>query len=509
VSGTVFPKSSVALQDLAKVIRSKNAGPYEITFDVMFTDPAVYAHVRDSDVLTRAAIAKLYRIDDADITYCSFFEPALAFKFTLIRQDAQGKQGSVGERDTFGAQQHAPLLDIQIPPPRRIMTTRSVPTRAADADWFRQVLGQYPTGVSVVTGIDADGAPAGLAVGSFTSVSLDPPLVAFLPATSSSSWPKIAPGQKFCVNILGADQESVCGAFASKAADKFAGLSWRPAASGAPILDGAVAWVDCELEAVHEAGDHLIVVGRVVDLDIERPALPLLFFQGGYGSFSPHSLALRDTRFGVQLQLVDRARPLMEALAQRTGAQVGAAYCDGSELTMLASAGTPTDPHASAVAIGQRLPVLAPIGVWWMAHATDTQVQQWLQGIEAAELRARYRDALTQIRRTGYCLGLTSVHTEVQALVNSRSGPGGEPTAEERQLIAGLALNPMDYVPSGGDARRPGPDVVSLWAPTFSPDGEVALGLMITGYPRESRAAQAYAEDLLALTAEVTSLAAS
>lgn len=117
MSGTVFPKSSVALQDLAKVIRSKNAGPYEITFDVMFTDPAVYAHVRDSDVLTRAAIAKLYRIDDADITYCDFFEPALAFKFTLIRQDAQGKQGSVGERDTFGAQQHAPLLDIQIPRP--------------------------------------------------------------------------------------------------------------------------------------------------------------------------------------------------------------------------------------------------------------------------------------------------------------------------------------------------------------------------------------------------------
>ncbi len=221
------------------------------------------------------------------------------------------------------------------------MTTRSVPIRAADADWFRQVLGQYPTGVSVVTGIAADGAPAGLAVGSFTSVSLDPPLVAFLPATSSSSWPKIAPGKKFCVNILGADQESVCGAFASKAADKFAGLGWRPAPAGSPILDGAVAWVDCELEAVHEAGDHLIVVGRVVDLDIERPALPLLFFQGGYGRFSPHSLALRDTRFGVQLQLVDRARPLMEALAQRTGAQVGAAYCDGSELTMLASAGTP------------------------------------------------------------------------------------------------------------------------------------------------------------------------
>ncbi len=106
---------TVPLKDLAKVIRSKNAGPYELTFDVMFTEPAVYAHVRDSGVLTRARMAELYQIDDADISYCNFFEPALAFKFTLIRQIAQGSQGSVGERDTFGAQQHAPLLDVQIP----------------------------------------------------------------------------------------------------------------------------------------------------------------------------------------------------------------------------------------------------------------------------------------------------------------------------------------------------------------------------------------------------------
>jgi hypothetical protein len=105
---------TVALQTLAKVIRSKNAGPYELTYDVMFTDPDLYAHVRDSGVLTREKMAELYHIDDADITYCSFFEPALAFKFTRIRH---GNQGGVGERDTFGAQQHAPLLTVEIPAP--------------------------------------------------------------------------------------------------------------------------------------------------------------------------------------------------------------------------------------------------------------------------------------------------------------------------------------------------------------------------------------------------------
>jgi hypothetical protein len=103
---------STPLYELAQVIRSKNAGPFEITFDVMFTDPDVYARVRDSGALTRERFRELYRVPDEDITCCMFFEPALAFKFTLIRR---GDQGGVGERDTFGAQQHAPLLDILIP----------------------------------------------------------------------------------------------------------------------------------------------------------------------------------------------------------------------------------------------------------------------------------------------------------------------------------------------------------------------------------------------------------
>jgi flavin reductase (DIM6/NTAB) family NADH-FMN oxidoreductase RutF len=169
------------------------------------------------------------------------------------------------------------------------------PTEAAaahDPRWFRRVLGHFPTGVVVVTGLDPDGAPVGLAVGSFTSASLDPPLVAFFPDHSSSSWPRIAPTGRFCVNILGHDQEAVSRVFAMRGGDKFATLSWRAAPSGAPILDGVVAWIDCELEAVHPAGDHDVVLGRVRTLDIERTDVdssrqPLVFFQGGYGRFTP------------------------------------------------------------------------------------------------------------------------------------------------------------------------------------------------------------------------------
>ena len=154
-----------------------------------------------------------------------------------------------------------------------------------DSATFRRVLGHYPTGVCVVTAVDAEG-PTGMVVGSFTSVSLDPPLVAFFPAKTSSSWPRIEQAGKFCVNVLASDQQALCGQFAAKGPDKFTGVSHCVSANGSPILDGVVAWIDCTLDAVHEAGDHYIVLGRVVALEASTPGKPLLFFQGAYGEFA-------------------------------------------------------------------------------------------------------------------------------------------------------------------------------------------------------------------------------
>ncbi len=125
-----------------------------------------------------------------------------------------------------------------------------------------------------------------MVVGSFTSVSLDPPLVAFFPAKSSESWPRIERAGKFCVNILASDQQPLCRQLAGKQLDKFAGVTHRLSEGGSPILDGVVAWIDCQLDAVHGAGDHYIVLGRVTALEVEKPGKPLLFFQGGYGEFT-------------------------------------------------------------------------------------------------------------------------------------------------------------------------------------------------------------------------------
>ena len=158
----------------------------------------------------------------------------------------------------------------------------SAPT--IDSAHYRQVLGHFATGVTVITAID-DGEAVGLAANSFTSVSLEPPLVAFCAAHESTTWPRIRAARRFCVNVLAEDQEDVCRVFAAKGADRFGQIGWRPAPSGAPVLADALAWIDCVIDAEHDAGDHVIVVGHVLELAVEREGKPLLFFRGGYGRF--------------------------------------------------------------------------------------------------------------------------------------------------------------------------------------------------------------------------------
>ncbi|MFD7166992.1 flavin reductase family protein [Streptomyces violascens] len=151
---------------------------------------------------------------------------------------------------------------------------------------FRRVLGQFASGVTVITAEDAAG-PTGFACQSFASLSLDPPLVAFMVARTSTTWPRIARAGVFCVNVLGAEQSLLCRGFAVSGADKFAGVAFDAApVTGSPRLDGVPAWIDCRIQNVHTGGDHLIVVGRVEALGATEGAAPLLFHGGRFGRFS-------------------------------------------------------------------------------------------------------------------------------------------------------------------------------------------------------------------------------
>jgi 3-hydroxy-9,10-secoandrosta-1,3,5(10)-triene-9,17-dione monooxygenase reductase component len=146
---------------------------------------------------------------------------------------------------------------------------------------MRRVLGSFASGVTIVTGTEGE-APVGFACQSFTSVSLDPPLVLVCPAHTSTTWPRIAATGRFSVNVLAHDQADLCRAFAVSGGDKFAGLSWTPTPWG-PSLDGVLATVHCDVEQVHPAGDHDVVIGRVRRLVTHREEGPLLFFRGQLG----------------------------------------------------------------------------------------------------------------------------------------------------------------------------------------------------------------------------------
>lgn len=155
-----------------------------------------------------------------------------------------------------------------------------------DPAQFRRVLGHYPTGVAAITSQGADGAPLVLVVGTFTSVSLDPPLVGFLPTRESFSWAAIRETGHFAVNVLGADQAALCGQLAGRG-DKFAGVDYTLSERGLPLLAGALVTIECTLAWTHEAGDHDFALGRVQAMAVQREGDPLLFLRGAYGGFAP------------------------------------------------------------------------------------------------------------------------------------------------------------------------------------------------------------------------------
>lgn len=147
-----------------------------------------------------------------------------------------------------------------------------------DTQRFKEVMSYFATGVTVVSGMD-DGKPVGFTCQSFLSLSLDPPFVAVAPARTSTSWPRIARAGDFCVNVLADHQRELGEGFAVSGGAKFSGVDWRPSpVTGSPLIADTLAWVDCRVELVHDAGDHELIVGRVLDLGLGKGE-PLLYFR--------------------------------------------------------------------------------------------------------------------------------------------------------------------------------------------------------------------------------------
>lgn len=151
-----------------------------------------------------------------------------------------------------------------------------------DSRQFRTAMGQFCTGVTVITTVDDSGDPAGFACQSFAALSLDPPLVLFCPQKTSRSWKVVEANGKFCVNVLSTKQEQVSATFGAPREDKFRTIDWDPSPAGLPVIRHSLTWVECAVEQVVDGGDHYIVIGRALTLGEVLQDKPLLFYRGGY-----------------------------------------------------------------------------------------------------------------------------------------------------------------------------------------------------------------------------------
>lgn len=321
-----------------------------------------------------------------------------------------------------------------------------------DARTFREALGHYPTGVALITATLADGELVGMVVGTFTSVSIDPPLVAFLPDRGSKTFAKLREADSFCVNVLASDQADLVGGW--RGAESFAELAWRPSPSGAPILTESVAWIDCDYHQIVDAGDHYIVLGQVNALEVQRPTCPLLFFQGGFGGFAPSSfLVPADHDLILAARLSEAAMEPLEALAAEVGADVSLLALIGDHDVVIGTArGSET---RSYIEIGLRLPNLAPAGSVYLDPADESLRARWIDRLPRHDAAVRERCALLadRVAEQGYSLSLLGQGPDQATWQDVTRYIHGEPTPRRQRQVQSMHLDHLDYYEPDLDAN--------------------------------------------------------
>ncbi|WP_403022367.1 flavin reductase [Salinibacterium sp. GXW1014] len=371
------------------------------------------------------------------------------------------------------------------------MTQDATAVQPIDPARFRQVLGHYPTGVVVITAIRPDGEPLGMTVGSFSSVSLDPMLVSFMPTTASKSFQALREADCFCVNVLAADQEGLARRFARSGPDRFEAVPWSVAESGAPVLDGTVASIHCTFDSIVEAGDHYIVLGAVQGLEVHRPVSPLLFFQGGYGKFSLLAVEDRSPSEMIEsVRLVETFRGSMQDVADAVGAECSALTVIGSDLTVVATAaGTGLTPQG---ALGSRIPYMPPLGELYAALDTDESALRWLgraASLEDEDVMDRYRERLDLARERGWSMSFAGEYPDVALFDALRDYSGGDLTPVRLAEIREVIRSANKYYEHRDLVEGERYDVTSIVAPVMC-DGLIRFVLRLRQLPTQATPAQ-------------------
>ncbi|MEJ6548885.1 MULTISPECIES: flavin reductase family protein [unclassified Corynebacterium] len=351
-------------------------------------------------------------------------------------------------------------------------------------------MGHYPTGVAVVTGRAADGELLAMVVGTFSSVSLDPPLVSFMPMKASKTFGKMQECSSLCINIFGGEQESEMLSIAQRWQNKLDGIEWYPSPAGDPILKNSIAWIDTTISETIEAGDHWIVLCRVHDLEVTNSVAPLLFFQGGYGSFVGSTMMGRLRHDSLPaIHAAHSADDDLESLAESIGCEVivYAALSEDEFATVYSALGPGVSPEHR---FASRVPIVPPIGDTYLFDKPEEVRERWLGklGTPSDDVRRNHCRRLEMLNDKGYVIshlpeeGSVAYEQMIEATKEYLKGPL-TPFAERtiRELIGSTTVDYSQREITDDERYNVG----SIVFPVRDPTGEHTMTLRLAQLPQD------------------------
>jgi flavin reductase (DIM6/NTAB) family NADH-FMN oxidoreductase RutF len=366
----------------------------------------------------------------------------------------------------------------------------SASPRVSDRGWYRYVLGQYPTGVTVIASSTDHGEPVAMVVGTFTSVSVDPPMVGFLADRVSTTWPIVRARGQYTASVLTAEHEPLCRAVVAKDPRRFERFNWARSPTGLPLVPDARVWFDCVIDTVLPIGDHFFAVGSVQDMGVgETTAPPLIFQRGSYGWPKLPGLDAEDAGLAALLRYADIVYDEAAALAADLSLDCMISAAIDGNVTLLRAATLSED----RVRVGTYAPLAAPIGALFVAWGSAADQHRWLQRSRdllklvspsapvPPALDVQVADAmLSAVRECGYTVSTGSAMLEsFDAAFNS-----ADPDGQRRALAAFLATlteHADEHVHATEIESLS--DVTYLHVPVFDARGRVVLALELTGFP--------------------------
>jgi flavin reductase (DIM6/NTAB) family NADH-FMN oxidoreductase RutF/DNA-binding IclR family transcriptional regulator len=353
---------------------------------------------------------------------------------------------------------------------------------------FRRALSHYPTGVTLIAASGPGEEPVALIVGTFTSVSLAPPLVGFLVDRRSTTWPLIRQRGRFSASVLRADDEHVCRAFATKAEQRFDHLA-ETTSAGTPRLRDTALWVDCDIDDVLPAGDHEFVLGRVREVGIDADGgMPLIFLRGGYGAPQIASLQAEVEGLGANLELADVVRPEIEAVAADLGLECAVSVAINDSVYCIAAAGVGSATRDSGTFVGAHFPLAAPMAPQFVLGQPEEAKQAWLRSgsrLVGEDMTALGTSILETVAKRDHLAGTgRRASQRFQAFIGDASDDGSDLSfSAVLQEVAARGVDPGLCMPVEELT-----EVVSLHAPVRDESGRVVLCLDLLGLSGEDNA---------------------